>query len=183
MEVCNDCPLRLFNDKHYNLQGVGNPYYGRVIIVPNVDYNAYLKGSMDFSSQVEIVREILHSSTGECDDVYIAPMIRCNEQISCELTDDIYSNCLKLFALDVKKYNYRNIMLLGTAAKRFMNVNIKDYLDIVCISKNNRYYNVNYSPLVKYTNEELFETFKHYLIKWINCVRAKELTYKNYIML
>ena len=46
MNYCEDCVIRLFNTKHYNLQGIGNPYFGNCIIVPNVDYNAYKKGGM-----------------------------------------------------------------------------------------------------------------------------------------
>lgn len=56
MNYCEDCVIRLFNNKHYNLQGIGNPYFGNCIIVPNVDYNAYKKGSMEFSKQVEIIK-------------------------------------------------------------------------------------------------------------------------------
>ena len=55
MDVCSECPIRLFNNKHYNLQGIGNPYFGNCIVVPNVDYNAYKNGSMGFSNQVEII--------------------------------------------------------------------------------------------------------------------------------
>lgn len=38
---CDNCPLRLFNSKCHNLQGVGNPFMGKLIILPNVDYDAY----------------------------------------------------------------------------------------------------------------------------------------------
>ena len=72
-----------FNNKHYNLQGIGNPYFGKCIVVPNVDYIAYKKGDMGFSTQVEIIQDVL-SSTGEGDNVFIVPLIRCNENISCD---------------------------------------------------------------------------------------------------
>ena len=49
MNICDDCPIRLFNSKHYNLQGIANPYFGNCIVVPNVDYNAYKKGQ-DFET-------------------------------------------------------------------------------------------------------------------------------------
>lgn len=64
IDVCSGCSLRLFNTKHYNLYGIGNPYFGNCIVVPNVDYNAYKKGSMGFSDQVKIIKESLHFSTG-----------------------------------------------------------------------------------------------------------------------
>ena len=69
MNICEDCPMRLFNTKHYNLHGIGNPYSGNCIVIPNVDYNAYKKGDMGFSSQVDIIKEVLHLSTGEHDNL------------------------------------------------------------------------------------------------------------------
>lgn len=173
MDICSECPIRLFNTKHYNLQGVGNPYFGNCIVVPNVDYNAYKKGSMGFSNQVDIIKEVLHSSTGEVDNLenlYIVPLIRCNESISCELDNISYNRCLHHFANDMRKYQFRNIMLLGDAGRRFINCYITENLDNLMISKNGKFYNVNYSPLIKYINEEKYETFKIYLKKWYrNC--------------
>ena len=49
MDVCSDCALRLFNTKHHNLQGIGNPYFGICIVIPNVDYDAYKKGNIGYS--------------------------------------------------------------------------------------------------------------------------------------
>lgn len=169
MSPCDECAMRLFNTKQYNLQGIGNPHYGRCIIVPNVDYIAYKKGSMDFSSQVEIIKECI-SSTGEVDDLYIAPLIRCNESIACELTDDIYNRCITYFAEDIKKYNFKFIMLLGNAGRKFLNCDISNNLNTLGISKNGRFYSVNYSPLVKYTNEDKFEEFKINLIRWYRLI-------------
>lgn len=63
MDVCEDCPMRLFNIKHHNLQGIGNPYFGICIVIPNVDYDAYKKGNIGYSNQVEIIKSII-SSTG-----------------------------------------------------------------------------------------------------------------------
>ena len=59
MDICEDCVMRLYNTKHYNLHGIGNPYFGNCIVVPNVDYNAYKKGSMGFSDQVKIIIDVL----------------------------------------------------------------------------------------------------------------------------
>lgn len=177
-DYCEDCAMRLFNTKHHNLQGIGNPYFGNVIIVPNVDYDAYKKGSMDFSSQVDVIRECLSSSTGEGDSLYIAPLLRCNVQIACEVTNDILLKCLNYLAADVKKYNYKNILLLGDAATKFLNCNIKDNLDNLIISKNKRIYAVNYSPLIKYVDEDKFKIFKSHLIKWYNF--CKDSTYNPY---
>ena len=169
--VCNDCALRLYNTKSYNIQGIGNPFYGNCIVVPNVDYKAYKGKSMDFSTQVEVIRNILIPFTGgEESNFYIVPLIRCNEQISCEVDNITYNKCLHWFANDIRKYDFKNILLLGTAARRFLNCNITEYLDTIMVSPNGRKYFVNYSPLVKYSDDKLFEIFKEKLIHWYKCV-------------
>lgn len=175
MNYCEDCVIRLFNNKHYNLQGIGNPYFGNCIIVPNVDYNAYKKGGMEFSKQVEIIKSLI-SSTGELDDLYILPLIRCNEYISCELNEDSYLKCIGYLIEDMKKYQFKNIMLLGSAGRRFLNCNISDYFDTIFISVNNRRYWVNYSPLINYTDFDKYEIFKSNLIRWYNSIKNNDFT-------
>ena len=171
-DVCTGCALRLFNTKHYNLQGIGNPYFGKCIVIPNVDYEAYKKGNIGFSKQVEIIKSII-SSTGELIDVFIVPFIRCNETISCELNDDIYRRCLTNFANDIRKFDFQDILLLGEAGRRFFTCDINQYLDTIIISSNNRRYCVNYSPLIKYIDDNKFKIFKSNLLKWYNSVNNK----------
>lgn len=175
MNYCEDCVIRLFNNKHYNLQGIGNPYFGNCIIVPNVDYNAYKKGGMEFSKQVEIIKSLI-SSTGELDDLYVLPLIRCNEYISCKLNEDSYLKCIGYLVEDMKKYQFKNIMLLGSAGRRFLNCNISDYFDTIFVSVNNRRYWVNYSPLINYTDSDKYEIFKSNLIRWYNSIKNNDFT-------
>lgn len=63
-KVCNDCALGMFNTKYKCLDGVGNPMSGMIIVVPNVDYNAYKNKGMTFSKYVEIVKETITPLTG-----------------------------------------------------------------------------------------------------------------------
>lgn len=169
MNYCKDCALRLYNTKTHNLSGIGNCWNNRCIVVPNVDYQAYKGKSMSFSVQVDKIKDILLLSTGELlSNLYIVPLIRCNETISCEINDKIYNNCLHYFAEDVKKYQFKDILLLGSAARRFLQCNINDYLNTVFISKNNRRYFVNYSPMIELIDKNKFEVFKRQLIKWYN---------------
>lgn len=178
VNICDDCALRLYNTKSYNLQGVGNPYKGNVIVVPNVDYKAYKGKSMDFSTQVEIIEDVLHLSTGvEESNFYVVPLIRCNEQISCEVDDATYNKCLQYFAQDVRKYNFKNILLLGNAARRFLNINIHEYLNTIIVSKNQRRYFVNYSPFIKNIDEDMFNIFKDNLIKWNAAINTEMYDY------
>lgn len=175
MNPCEDCALRLFN-KHYNLKGIGNPFSGNLIIVPNVDYNASKKGDMSFSSQVEVIKDCLSSSTGELDNLYIVPLIRCND-LQCEVNDDIINKCKLYLSQDILKYNFKRILLLGESVKLVMNINIKDNINSVFVGCN-RVWNVNYSPLVKYTNEDLFKHFKYFLNKWYNSTINNNYPYK-----
>lgn len=184
MDVCEECPIRLFNNKHYNLQGIGNPYFGNCIVVPNVDYNAYKNGSMGFSEQVNIIKEVLHLSTGDrdnLDNLYIVPLIRCNENIACELDINSFNRCLTYFAEDVKRYQFKNILMLGDAGRRFLNCDIKENLNNIMVSSKGRFYNVNYSPLIKYIDEDKFEIFKTYLRKWYNWCIFQIFTYNKII--
>lgn len=171
MDWCKNCAIKLYNTKHHNIQGVGNPWGGNCIVVPNVDYSAYKHGDMGFSNHVKIIENILFPFTGVQDsNLYILPLIRCNEKISCELDNASYHKCLHYFGEDVEKYNFKHILLLGTAAKRFLNTDIKPYLNTLFVSKNNRIYSVNYSPFVKYVDSEYFDTFVNNLVKWYNLV-------------
>lgn len=181
--VCENCALRLYNTKSYNLHGVGNPFSGNCIVVPNVDYKAYKGKSMSFSSQVEVIKQVLIPLTGDVDsNLFIVPLIRCNEQISCEVDNITYNKCLHWFANDIRKYDFKNILLLGTAARRFLNCNITEYLNTIMVSPNGRKYFVNYSPLVKYSDDKLFETFRMKLIHWYQCVNIGSFDY-NFILL
>lgn len=177
---CKNCPFRLYNKKGHRLNGVGNPFSTACIVVPNVDYVAYKHSAMEYSKQVDIIRNILLSSTGSVEpNLYIIPLIRCNESISCEINDDIYNKCLSYFKEDLIRYDWRYILLLGNAVSRFLNCNISEYLDTAFITDNHRCYNVNYSPMTYYTNTKNFEIFKQNLIKWYNSVITDNLlTYK-----
>lgn len=169
---CKNCAIRLFNTKHYNLQGIGNPWNGKCIVIPNVDYNAYKYGDMSFSNQVKIIEEILLSSTGVGDsDLFVIPLIRCNETISCKLDTESYKKCLHYFAEDIKKYDFKDILLLGDAARRFLNTDITPWLNTIFISNNNRRYGVNYSPFIKYIDENKFNVFCDNLKVWYSSVK------------
>ena len=178
MNFCDNCALRLFNDKGYNLHGIGNAWSGNALVLPNVDYSAYKKQDMSFSSQVEIISTIL-STGGLKQNLYVIPLIRCNENKDIEITPDIIRKCLLYFNNDIDNHQIRNIMLCGDAARRFLNIHdLKPYLDtVICDNLTKRRYFINYSPLVKYTNDELFNSFKHHLIKYYNSIVSKMYDY------
>ena len=163
---CDNCPLRLFNKKCHNLQGVGNPFTGKLIILPNVDYDAYKQQDMSFSKQVEIITQHI-SSTGEQAETYILPLIRCNESLGYEVTEDIIIRCQEYLKQDFKIYDFKHIMLCGSAVNRFLHKSVKDLLDTIIVSSNNKLYYSNYSPLIKYVDKDKYDIFIHKLNEFI----------------
>lgn len=177
MNVCDDCALRLYNTKCHNLKGVGNPHSGNLVIVYNVDYLAYKKKDMAFSDYVSIIQEAI-SSTGELTELYIVPFIRCNTSLGCDVTVDIERRCLSHLFVEMEKYNFTNIIGLGHAKRICINTyqSIKDCINNTYIL-DNRHYNVGYSPLVKYTNAELYEVFKQSINKWYNAATTNDFQF------
>ena len=76
------------------------------------------------------------------------------------------------------KYDFQDILLLGEAGRRFFSCDINDYLNTIIVSSNNRRYCVNYSPFIKYVDNNKFEIFKYYLLKWYNAVNNKNYNVK-----
>lgn len=182
-DYCDNCVMRLFNNKKYHFKGVGNPWYGTCIIVPTVDYFAYKKGDMNYSSQVKVIKDVI-SSTGEVESIYITPLIKCTSYTGCIIDNTIISNCMNYLSKEVKTYDFKNILLLGDAAKHFLNIDsINDKLDTIYISRNQRRYFINYSPNVKHFNADNYKVFKHNLIKFINSIKNNYYGYYNIVYL
>lgn len=177
MNYCEQCALRLFNKKCHNLQGIGNPFNGKLIILPNVDYDAYKAKDMNFSKQVEVILSDI-SFTGVLTEVYILPLIRCNESIGCDITEDILIRCQQYLKEDFKTYNFKHIMLCGSAVDRFLHSSISKLKDKIVISANNRFYYSNYSPLIKFIDKERYKEFILNVDKFINSAMYED--YSNY---
>jgi hypothetical protein len=173
--ICDDCALRLVN-KVTNVQGIGNPWTGRCIVVPNVDGRLLNGKDASFSKQVDIIREVLSSMGDVTEECYIVPFIRCAEKLACPIDNSTIDKCIQWFAKDVEKYNFKDIILLGSSVKRFLNISIEPNLDNVFVSKNGRRYFVNYSPFI-YENTDKFAIFENYLIKWYRSTIEKMYEY------
>lgn len=185
--VCQDCPMRLFHPKHYKIDGFGQPYYGKLIVIPGIDNSCHNADTIEIDKQVQIVLDCLvpeTPSTGERRnlDIYIVPFIRCAQTKENILNEDIIRSCKKHLADDIKKYNFKDILLLGDAVKYlFDNCNIKDYVDKAIITNNNRRYVFNYSPFTKFTNEDLYNEFRNNITKWYDIVSLNRLNTYTYI--
>ena len=170
---CQECALRLFNKKGYCISGCGNPLSGRMIVVPNVDYKAYKNVNLSFGSQVDIIKEYV-----DINDVYIVPLIRCNETISCDVNADIINRCLYYLGVDLIKYDITDVLLLGSAVVRFFGISIKEIINKLIISSRNRRYTGSYSPLIQFVNDDKFKEFVEHLQNWY--ISSKYNNFNNY---
>lgn len=174
-KYCKDCPMRLYNIKCNNLGGYGNPWSDKLIIVPNVDYIAYKQKDFKFSNYIEVMSSIFPTGGLE-GEFYILPLIRCNTNLGCVVTNDVYKHCINHLVTDFKIYNFKHVLCLGDVSKYMLNINnISKELNNVYISKNSKYYYINYSPFIKYIDEKLFDIFRINFIKWYNAI-----TFNNY---
>ena len=83
----------------------------------------------------------------------------------------------------MRKYQFKRILLLGDAGRRFLNCDIIENLNTLMVSANNKFYNINYSPLIKYKDNGKFFIFETYLIKWYNWCKSQISTYDKIIKL
>lgn len=176
MTPCDDCALRLFNDKCHCLKGVGNPWSGKMIVVPNVDYQAYKNKDMTFSKYVEVINEVLTSSTGGLD-YYIVPLIRCKLNENCPIDNHLIRRCGVYLFTEMRIYNINKILLLGRAAELITPNAISKDVNKMFIGPGTlgRVYSVSYSPLVKYIDDNKYKEFCNHLVKWFNADK-----YNNY---
>lgn len=182
MSYCDNCPLRLYNKVNY-INGVGDTYYGNCIVLPNIDRETYKKRSVKYSEHIKIIKDILSTNSESKEDkFYIIPLIRCYNNSNYEIDDIVYQKCIHYFMLDLMKYNFKNILLLGQAAIKFLGINnISNNLNN-CYVTNNRKYFINYSPFT-INNDVYAERFKEYLIKWYNYINKVPVDKYNLIKL
>ena len=59
-------------------------------------------------------------------------------------------------------------MLCGITVNRFLHRSINELKDKIVVSSNNRFYYSNYSPFIKYIDDDKYNEFIDNLIKFIN---------------
>lgn len=167
-KVCEGCPLGMFNTKCKCLSGVGNPMSGMIIVVPNVDYNAYKNRGITFSKYVEIINDVITPFTGGLEQLvpFIVPLIRCKLDDKCPINESIVRRCMLHTFADIRINNIKKIMVLGRAAT--------DFGFDITKGKDKLYhvapfvYSTNYSPFIKFIDDSKYKEFCNRLIKWIS---------------
>lgn len=172
--VCDNCAIRLFNTKGYCLSGIGEPYSGNAVILPNVDYSAYKASDVSFSKQIEIISNILFTGGFTKPNLFYLPLIRCNETISCDINDFVFKRCLTYLIADIKTYKFKNYLVIGKAVNRlFPDTSI--YYARNSIYRNNiGSFAFTYSPF----NKDKCEEFQYDVIRWYSAIINNN--YSNY---
>ena len=167
LKICDNCILRLYN-KNYNLHGIGNSYNGKMIVVTNVDFNAYKYNRLDYSKQVEIIKDVLKpiSSTGEVSEIYITPLIKCRISKDVYIDYQIIDNCKKHLYKEISDYGIKDILLLGDAAKIILGIKYIGSFRTKQFKFNGITYRVSYNPFIKDKDVNKYEMFKHDIIRW-----------------
>jgi len=167
MNNCEGCPLGMFSTKSKCLTGVGNPMSGKIIVVPNIDREAYKNESMSFSSYVDIITHLLIPSIGRIEelDCYIAPFIRCKLDEKCPITRDIASKCMQYTFAEITQYNIRKVMFMGSAAFYAKFPPTSQTKNLIYLM-NGVGYSTNYSPFVKYRDNMKYRDFCNRLTTW-----------------
>ena len=177
--VCDNCPLRLFNDKGYNLKGIGESCYGNMAILPNIDKDAYKNNDVSFSKQLEIINDVLqvNLSTGVLQDTfYVTPLIKCREHSKCIVDTQIIYNCQNHLMNEIRMYNPRHIMMFGSSVRRLVDKPIESLIGKLLVSRNNRIYYFNYNPFIVFTDVEKQQIFTNELIKAFYSITNKDYT-------
>lgn len=167
--ICENCPLRLFNDKGYNIKGIGNIHYRKMIVLPYIDYNAYKHQNMNMSSLIDIMNNVVLLFTGDKIETsfYITSFIKCKESNRFKIDNSIISKCSNYLFDEIIKHDIKYIMLLGNSAERLFNTKISNLIG-KCIKYNNIYWFFNYSPNIYIYDSNKFEIFKSELYKYID---------------
>lgn len=174
MNRCDECPMKVANPKGYCFDAVGNPAFGRLIVVPCVDKSAYKHGDMTFSDFVEIIRDALYPLTGGLDGFMVAPMIRCMPTKEVPVDQYIAQRCIAYSFRDIRVNKLKKVIFLGDAA-RYMNFrNIKSSANTIFMMHGVGY-SVSYSPLVKNTDRKMYLDFVEQLRNWYSASK-----YNNY---
>lgn len=168
INVCDNCPLRLYNTKRHNFPGVGDMYSNVCILVPSVDYDAYKAKDFEQSEHVKIIKSII-SPTGELD-WYIAPYVRCYN-MGNTISIDIVNRCYEHFK-EIQS-NFTDILVCGEVVN-YIGFILRNVVGSAVRLKSGVRLYFNYSPLVKYADSDKFEVFKENLIKFRNAVTYKD---------
>lgn len=170
--VCSECPLRLYNTKGHNINGVGNTNYGNMIILPSVDREAYKHQNFTFEQMIVKLNDLSVLSTGVeiLQYCYITPFIKCKIASSIILDDQIVKRCKENLKEEIIKYRPVNFLLLGKdVMSHFLQYSInpnKMFVD-VC---NRRWFN-NYSPGITLYDQDKAKVFENGFVKWLNAIQ------------
>lgn len=149
---CINCPNRIFNTGSYIIGGRGSIHGDIVFLFPKSD-KEYNNNNQLFIDVGNLYDE--YSGRNNTEDVYMTYSIKC----SCSNNYDTYNaavnNCRKILWKELAKINYKYLFIFGEAWRSISNNPLPRFM-----ATGGKYVLVNYSPFVKYKDENLYHTFK-----------------------
>lgn len=183
---CDNCPLRLYNDK-YNIKGFGTTIYNRMIVLPYVDRDSYKKYDLSFSkiySKLEEAHQCvsLYGGSQLVDTHYITSIIKCKQTNKIIVDESIINMCKTHLFKEISDNNINICLLIGNASKTMIGKSIEEMIGKVLYC-NNIYYFFNYNPFCELYDQSKYEVFKKELSKYLYAIEHKSLIGYNIITL
>lgn len=160
--ICSNCPNRIFNTGKYIIGGKGSIHGDVVFLFPRSDRN-YCNDYQLFIDIGNLYDE--YSGRSNTEDVYMTYGVKC----ACSNNYNTYiaavKNCRNILWQELAMIKYKYLFIFGDAWQSISDTNIPRFMAI-----KGKYVFNNYSPLIKFKDNDLYEIFKQRFaddVKWI----------------
>lgn len=160
---CERCPNRIFNTGKYIQGGRGSIHGDVVFLFPRGDRN-YCEDYQLFTDIGNLYDE--YSGRNNTEDVYMTYSIKC----ACSNNYNTYltaiDKCRNILWKELARINYKYLFIFGDAYLSISNNHIPRFM-----ATGGKYIFNNYSPLIKFKDNNLYHVFKQRFaddIDWVN---------------
>lgn len=160
---CARCPNRIFNTGIYIQGGRGSIHGDVVFLFPRGDRN-YCEGYQLFTDIGNLYDE--YSGRNNTEDVYMTYSIKC----ACSNNYNTYltaiGKCRNILWKELARINYKYLFIFGDAYLSISNNHIPRFM-----ATGGKYIFNNYSPLIKFKDDNLYHIFKQRFaddVNWVN---------------
>lgn len=177
--ICENCPLRLFNpDDKVCIEGTGDMYSDKLIVLPYIDKNASKYG-IDNGMLFEDIKSVVDSSTGGYMEAnyYITSLIKCKESYKLNMTDDIISRCSMHLYKEISQLRPNYVFLFGNAVNRLLKSSIEENINRISIFGKTLYFS-NYNPSIHRYNTDKTDVVRNVFIKHLRAINYND--FKDY---
>ena len=160
---CERCPNRIFNTGKYIQGGRGSIHGDIVFLFPKGD-RVYCDDYQLFTDIGNLYDE--YSGRNNTEDVYMTYSIKC----ACSNNYNTYltavDKCRNILWKELARINYKYLFIFGDAYRSISDNPIPRF-----IATGGKYVFSNYSPLIKFKDNNLYHVFKQRFaddINWVN---------------